>query len=61
MFRKVLILEYSHLQSKLCNIIFSNYPECELFFALKGLEVMHPMELQEDIDLIVTDINMQMM
>lgn len=59
--RKVLIVKDSPFQSKLYGIIFSHFPECELFFAAKGLEAIELMDLQKDIDLILSDINMPMM
>ena len=59
--RKVLIVKDSHLQSKLYGIIFSPYPECELFFAAKGLEAIDIMDMQKDIDLIISDIHIPVM
>lgn len=61
MLRKLLIVRYSNLQSNLYGIIFSHNPECELFFATKGLEDIDLMNLQNDIRLITSNINMPMM
>ena len=59
--RKVLIVKDAPFQSKLYGIIFSHYPECELFFAANSLEALELMDLQNDFDLIVSDINIPVM
>ncbi|MGA1841330.1 MAG: hypothetical protein ACMUIU_11955 [bacterium] len=59
--QKVLIVEDSKLQSKFYFIILNNYPKCELFFAANRLETLNLFDLQKDIDLIVSDINMPIM
>ena len=59
--RKVLIVEDSYLQSKLYFIILSDYREFKLFFSATGIKTNDLMDLQKDIDLIISDINMPMM
>lgn len=41
--------------------IFWRYQECKLIFASNGLEAMNQLVLQNDIDLIISDINMPKM
>ena len=59
--RKVLIVKNTNFQSNLYGIIFSHNPECELFFAAKGLENIDLMDLQIEINLITSNINMPIM
>jgi len=61
MLRKVLIVEDSTLQAKMYRMVFGSYQNCELVFALNGLEAMNQLLLQKDIDLIISDINMPKM
>ena len=59
--QKVLIVEDSGLQFKFYCIVLDNYPKCQLFFAANRLETLNLFDLQKDIDLIISDINMPMM
>lgn len=59
--RKILIVEDLDFQSKLYFIVFSNYADFELFFTSNRVETMDLMDLQKDIELIISDINMPMM
>ena len=61
MFKKVLIIEDSHLLFEMYKTVFSNYPGCQLFFASNGLDAMDQLTLQEDIDLIISEIYMPKM
>jgi hypothetical protein len=59
--RKVLIVKNSPFQSKLYGIIFSHNLKGELFFVAKGFEAKDLLDLEKDIDLIISDIKMPMM
>lgn len=59
--QKVLIVEDSGLQSKFYCIILNNYPKCQLFFAANRLETLNLFDLQKDIELIISDINIPIM
>ena len=59
--QKILIVEDSKLQSKFYFIILNNYPKCELFFTTNRLETLNFFDLQKDLDLIISDVNMPIM
>ncbi len=59
--QKILIVEDSSLQSKFYYIVLNDYPKCELFFTANRLETLNLMDLQKDIDLIISDINTPIM
>ena len=61
MLRKFLIVKNSPFQPDLYGIIFCHNPECELFFATKGLENMDLMDLQKDYNLIAWNITIPLM
>ena len=61
MLKKVLIVEDSALQAKMYRMVFGSYSGCELIFAMNGLEAMNQLAFQNDIDLIISDINMPRM
>ena len=53
MFKKVLIIEDSHILFEMYKSVFSIYPSCQLFRASNGLDAMDQLTLQKDIDLTV--------
>lgn len=59
--QKILIVEDSSLQTKFYYIVLNNYPKCGFFFTANRLETMNLMDLQKDIDLIISDINTPIM
>lgn len=61
MIKKVLIVEDSTLQAKMYRMVFGSYPGCELIYASNGLEAMNKLALEDDIDLVISDINMPKM
>ena len=61
MFKKVLIVEDSALQTNMYKMVFGTYEGCELVFAQNGLEALNQLSMEKDIDLIISDINMPKM
>jgi CheY-like chemotaxis protein len=61
MSQKILIVEDSELYSKFYFIILNNYPKCELFFTANRIETLNLFDLQKDMELIISDINMPIM
>ena len=61
MFKKVLIIEDSHILFEMYKSVFSIYPSCRLFLASNGLDAMDQLTLQENIDLIISEIYMPKM
>lgn len=61
MLKKVMIVEDSNLQAKMYKTVFNAYSDCQMVFALNGLEAMDKLALEKEIDLIILDINMPKM
>jgi two-component system chemotaxis response regulator CheY len=61
MLKKVLIVEDSTLQAKMYRAVFRFYPDCQISYALNGLEAMDKLAFEKDIQLIILDINMPKM
>ncbi|MGA1790511.1 MAG: response regulator [bacterium] len=61
MFKKVLVIEDSHILFEMYKAVFSCYPGCQVFFASNGLDAMDMLTFQEDIDLIISEIYMRKM
>jgi DNA-binding NtrC family response regulator len=56
--KKVLIVDDSNLHANMCSTIFAPYDNCSIEFARSGLEALDMLNVNDDFDLIITDINM---
>ncbi len=61
MLEKVMIVEDSDLQAKMCRMVFGTYPGCRVTLAGNGLQALDQLAMSDDIQLIILDINMPKM
>ncbi len=55
---KVLIVDDSNLHANMCSTIFAPYTNCAIEYARSGLEALDVLNINDEFDLIITDINM---
>jgi two-component system chemotaxis response regulator CheY len=56
--KKVLIVDDSNLHANMCSTLFAPYPNCGIEYARSGLEALDILNVNDQFDLIITDINM---
>lgn len=61
MFKKILIVEDSHLMFEMYKAVFRSYPGCQVFFVSNGFDAIDQLTFQRDIDLIISEVHIPKM